>query len=135
MPQRRRYHHSRRGDAGIQVASVRARFPGFSCHRIGPNRYVFNGSIQPTEKSPIYHIRITFMLGYEPAAFVVAPTLHEDAPHLWEDGSLCLYHPNKFVWREDHLVADYTIPWVALWLYFYEQWLDLGVWLGPEAPH
>ena len=33
------------------------------------------------------------------------------------------------------LIARYIVPWAAAWLYFYEVWLDLGVWLGPEVPH
>jgi hypothetical protein len=35
-------------------------------------------------------------------------------------------------------VADYIIPWISCWLYFYEVWLATGTWIGggthPEKP-
>jgi hypothetical protein len=31
------------------------------------------------------------------------------------------------------LIATTLIPWTALWLYYYELWLDTGKWLGPSS--
>jgi len=135
MLRRRRHHRQRRRDAGVQVAALRARFPGFTHLKTGPKRYVFEGELQPTEQSRVYRVRVFFTVGSCPVAHVVEPELHKGAPHRWKEGSLCLFHPRRFKWTDRCLVASYIIPWVTMWLYFYEQWLDLGVWLGPEVPH
>lgn len=119
----------------MQVAALRARFPSFDYRRVAPGRYVFEGDLRPTPTSALYHVRIRYEVGREPSAFVVAPALAEGAPHRWDDRSLCLYHPALFDWHDGLLVADHVVPWVAVWLFFYEEWLDIGVWLGPEAPH
>lgn len=31
------------------------------------------------------------------------------------------------------LIAKTILPWTALWLYYYELWLDTGKWLGPSS--
>jgi hypothetical protein len=31
------------------------------------------------------------------------------------------------------LIATTILPWTALWLYYYELWLDTGKWLGPSS--
>jgi hypothetical protein len=32
-------------------------------------------------------------------------------------------------------ISETIVPWAALWLAFYEIWLDTDHWYGPEAPH
>ena len=135
VPRLHRFPPPRRLDPGVQLAALRARFPSFDCRRVTPGQYVFEGDLRPTPASPRYRVRVCYGVGREPSAFVVAPALAEGAPHRWDDGSLCLYHPALFDWHDGLLVADHVVPWVATWLYFYEVWFDLGVWLGPEAPH
>lgn len=109
-------------------------FPGFSCHgRCGHFR--FRGSLQPKADGTRYLVEIKYQRGQIPEVRVLNPDLHDDAPHLFEDGRLCLFHPDIFYWNDSRLIAKHIIPWTAAWLYFYEAWLQLGVWLGPEAPH
>lgn len=33
------------------------------------------------------------------------------------------------------MIAETIVPWTALWLLYYELWLETDEWLGPEAPH
>ncbi len=64
---------------------------------------------------------------------VVRPQLVKGAPHLYADGSLCLYWPKEWQWAAHEAIAETLLPWAALWLYYYELWLDAGEWLGPSS--
>jgi len=54
---------------------------------------------------------------------------------VYADETLCLFWPDEWIWRGHELVAETIIPWTALWLYYYELWLDTGEWLGPSSHH
>ncbi len=58
-------------------------------------------------------------------------------PHLYADGSLCLYWPKEWRWSRKAIIAETILPWAANWLLYYELWLDTGEWLGPSShdPH
>lgn len=43
---------------------------------------------------------------------------------------LCLYHPHKYEWNELEPICNTIIPWTCDWLYYYELWLDDGIWRG-----
>jgi len=55
-----------------------------------------------------------------------------DLPHVYSSHppELCLYLPGAFEWsRQDRL--DLTIvPWTALWLFYFEEWLWSDDWKG-----
>ena len=71
-----------------------------------------------------------------PKVRVLRPAVRPDAPHVYDDdGLLCLYHPARRPWKTTDLAALTVVPWAELWLYFYEEWLETGVWWGPEALH
>lgn len=122
-------------DPGIQIQAMKKYFPEFS--RSGTKgKYTFRGHLRPRKESPSYKVRISYSEGRRPKVFVEAPELDAAAPHRYPDGSLCLFHPTIFQWSDGkHLIAKTIVPWTATWLYFYEVWQKLGVWLGPEAPH
>lgn len=129
-----RWLRPKRLDPGLQVYIMRRFFPGFKCQG-SCGRYVFRGYLQPCENSEVYQIAIHYQRGTVPRVFVTSPQLNEEAPHLFSDGALCLFHPLLFRWHEGHLIASRIVPLTAAWLLFYETWKKLGVWLGPEAPH
>lgn len=52
-------------------------------------------------------------------------------PHTFADGSLCV---NDRAPSTYEFIADTTVPWIYSWLYFYERWVETGVWYGPQAP-
>lgn len=56
--------------------------------------------------------------------------MNKEPPHLYPDGSLCLFYPPGLEWRPTMYVAEMIIPWAAEWLFFYELWLVGGHWYG-----
>lgn len=67
--------------------------------------------------------------------FVVNPkiTLFENGekvPHLYSDGSLCLFYPKYNELSYTDLWTEALIPWTSLWLFYYEIWKETGEWLG-----
>jgi hypothetical protein len=117
-----------------QNVEIRRRFPGFT-NRGVPGRAHWVGALQPTELSSRFEVRIRYRLGDVPRVFVI-PQITMGAPHVYwaQDGRLCLYYPKDGGWRRDMIIAETIIPWTALWLRYYELWLDTGKWLGP-SPH
>tara|TARA_R110002072_G_scaffold95434_1_gene210279 strand:- start:358 stop:795 length:438 start_codon:yes stop_codon:yes gene_type:complete len=55
-------------------------------------------------------------------------------PHLYNNHSLCLYHPNDLSPFIQYNFID-TIPWISKWLVTYELWLKYGIWLDKEFKH
>lgn len=83
--------------------------------------------------SPVYGIEILCEQTQAPAVRVLSPPLEERSPHIYPDGSLCLYWPKEWKWSPKELLALTILPWTASWLYFYELWLDTGAWLGTSS--
>ncbi|WP_431165112.1 hypothetical protein [Tenacibaculum halocynthiae] len=55
-------------------------------------------------------------------------------PHLYNNHSLCLYHPSDLSPYIQFNFVD-VIPWISKWLVTYELWLKYGVWLDKEVKH
>jgi hypothetical protein len=90
--------------------------------------------MQPRETSPAYLVEVQYTIGQSPRVWINHPPLHPDAPHTYpSDGCLCLYYPKEWVWRRREHIGKTVLPWTALWLYYYELWLDTGEWLGPSS--
>ena len=131
----RKYGRGRRlVTLAVQDLHIRRQFPGFSSI-LRNGRAVWRGKLQPTEVSPVYTVEVRYQLEATPKVRVLSPVLPENAPHLYGDGSLCLYWPEEWRWQQDVILADTILPWTALWLYYYELWLDTGEWLAPSSPH
>lgn len=94
---------------------------------------IAHGYLQPQFTSPLYLVKVVYKLKDIPRVWVVSPTLHPKAVHLYADKHLCLYWPKEWGWRSDQLIANTIIPWTGSWLFFYELWLDTGKWLGPSS--
>lgn len=119
---------------GLQNVTISKKFPSFKLHRKSHQDIYWLGKMQPSENSPVYTVKIQYD-SYQPKVFVVEPHILKNAPHRYRDNSLCLHHPNDKSFRPDMLIADTLIPWTGEWLYFYNIWLEEGVWWGKEAPH
>lgn len=118
---------------GFQDWHIRNKFPSFKL--IQEESYTYwIGYLQPTNRSPRYQVRIEYD-PYVPKVFILEPELLAFAPHRYPDQSLCLYHPNDKSFDGRAKIADTIIPWTSEWLYFYEAWLEDGIWWGKEAPH
>jgi len=85
--------------------------------------------------SQIYKIKIVDKGGAFPRVYVLKPKLVKGTPHLYSDGSLCLFYPKDFSWSKKSLIGETIVPWTALWLYFYELWLKTGNWYGESVEH
>lgn len=96
---------------------------------------VWVGEIQPTKLSRKYQARIEYRIGKSPKINIISPKLElfegaRKLPHIYSDGSLCLYTPANGEWHEGKKIADTIIPWISLWLFYYEAWLITGQWFG-----
>lgn len=119
----------------LQDLHIRGRFPTFARRRNGAHSATWIGKLHPRETSPTYEVAIKYHIGGVPEVRVLSPQLHPCAPHLYEDGTLCLYWPEEWRWGRNAMIAETILPWTALWLYYYELWLDIGEWLGPSSAH
>lgn len=120
---------------GTQVYDMIISFPRFNYYRGSSySKAGWVGKLKPTEFSPEYTIRIEYNSRY-PKVYVLEPIILDKAPHRYEDGSLCLYYPKDKSFDKTSLISKTIIPWTVEWLYFYEAWLEEGVWWGAEAPH
>lgn len=93
------------------------------------------GVVRPSELSQEYIIELTYHVGKDPKVRIVDPALRgrrdgRPIPHLYGDGTLCLYRPRYNEWTPVDLIAQTILPWISEWLYFYELWLVTGEWLG-----
>jgi hypothetical protein len=102
---------------------------------------IWKGFLQPSPMSENYLITLRYRPAWNPETRVLSPELKvregfKDLPHINPDGSLCLHVMGD--WQPWMYIADYIIPWVSTWLYFYEVWYATGNWLGggthPDKP-
>jgi hypothetical protein len=141
MADRSRFPRPRQFTLDEQIFHMSAQWPQFQLVR--RRRQVvaaWRGSIQPTPLSDIYVVCLRFRPGWCPQVRVLAPELKpregvDGLPHIYPDGSLCLNQSGE--WHRGMLVATF-IPWASSWLYFYEIWHAIGLWLGggthPDRP-
>jgi hypothetical protein len=116
---------------------VRSRFPLFHRSTNRGTRIKWRGTLQPSPRSDIYEIEISYEVPCQPVIKVLTPRLSmwgdlKKQPHTFQDGSLCVHQTHE--WHGNKLVATTIIPWTCLWLAFYETWRETGCWLG-EGTH
>ena len=92
--------------------------------------------LKPTETSIEYTVKVIAKLNSKSVKiFVINPKIEKyengnRVPHLYPDGSLCLFYPEYNEWNYNDSWAETLIPWTALWLFYYEIWKETGKWLG-----
>ncbi|MCA9604135.1 MAG: hypothetical protein KC619_00985 [Myxococcales bacterium] len=129
----RRTTRSNRLSLVAQAHWLRRRYPDtFWSIRGGVLRW--RGELRPTDLSRRYLVELTYTIGTRPRVFVRGPPLARfpgrKLPHVWDDGSLCLYLPKACEWAPTMRLADTIVVWASEWLFFYESWLLTGDWLG-----
>ncbi len=116
-----------------QIRRMQEAFPDFS-HEWRCGHVRWRGALRPTDLSGTYETQFGYRLGRWPKVTVLDPPIRQrdgqQAPHRYEDGSLCLFRPKYGEWTAEHMIADTIVPWTALWLYYYEVWLATGEWVG-----
>lgn len=100
-------------------------------------RLVWRYDAQPTPLSRIYTLEVVYQQGERPDVFVVEPDLTDlsggrKLPHVYQQKptELCLYRPRKREWSTSMRIDQTIVPWAALWLFYFEEWLISGNWKG-----
>ncbi|WP_375278592.1 hypothetical protein [Alteromonas australica] len=113
---------------------------------------VWHGALRPTPVSRTYSVTVTYTLGQSPKCIVTNPSLADLAkektiPHIYPNDTafsgtqLCLYLPyisgkNKISeWSPKLSLVESIIPWASTWLFYFEDWLDVGEWRGGGVEH
>jgi hypothetical protein len=126
---------SRRLGVAAQALALRRDHPD-AVLRVGKIGLIFTTQIQPTALSLIYRVRISYDGVREPKTTVLNPVLAAPAgkplPHVYSDGSLCLYDRGE--WHHGLFMADTIVGWAAEWLAHYELWQMSGQWYGDVPP-
>ena len=123
------YMHCQQYDGDIPIFDIE--------HQKGNDYFWFEFSIKPTYVSQTYRILFIKFDGYNPYIYLVYPMFPEKGsekypvPHNYEHEAqkLCLTFPEYKEWKKRTLPETY-IPWTALWLYYYEEWLYSNEWKG-----
>lgn len=92
--------------------------------------------VTPTPSSRTYTVRIELATG-TPEVTVLVPDLRALAggrrlPHVYSEAPvrLCLYHPRRGEWASTMRLDQTVVPWIYLWLYYFERWLATDDWAG-----
>jgi hypothetical protein len=105
--------------------------------RLRGNMVSWRFPVTPTPLSRCYSARIEYRQGSSPQVFIYDPDLHALAsgrrlPHVYEQAPtrLCLFLPGSGEWCPSMRLDQTIVPWTALWLLYFEEWLYSGEWAG-----
>jgi hypothetical protein len=100
-------------------------------------RLIWRYGACPTPMSRVYEMRIDYRQEDVPQVFVQGPDLVSLAggrrlPHVYQQrpARLCLYLPRAREWAGWMRIDQTIVPWAALWLFYFEEWLDSDAWKG-----
>jgi hypothetical protein len=102
------------------------------------------GWVRPNSLCESYRIQLVYTPPASPKVWVREPRIVAErapgdrVPHVYDrftDPRPCLFYPNEREWRSDKLIAHTILPWLLLWLAFYEVWLVTGIWKGGGVEH
>lgn len=121
-----------------QDVSIRTRFPQFKATS-HMNKIIWIGNLKPQPMSCFYTVRIEYSLTNNPKVTIITPKLkrynNQPIPHMYRQKGLCLYYPNAKEWKRCMWISQTIIPWISLWLHYYEYWLVTGEWMGGGIEH
>ena len=122
-----------------QAARIRMNWPMLRA-RVEGGALIVTGELQPTALSETYRIRLAYGNDEPPKAFVLSPAIRprDDGtpiPHVYPGPRPCLYLPGSGEWTNRKFIATTIIPWLMLWLAYYELWHATGVWQGGGVEH
>ena len=105
--------------------------------RLRPGRFTWRYSTAPTPMSRSYCVRLNYRLGGPPRVVIERPNLAmlssgRRLPHVYDQQPprLCLYRPTTGEWVPSMRIDQTIVPWVVLWLFYFEEWLFSDVWKG-----
>ncbi|MBE6413998.1 MAG: hypothetical protein E7035_05570 [Verrucomicrobiaceae bacterium] len=119
----------------LQKIRINKHFPNFNV-TLKNNRLVCNGYLNPISENESYHVRINYKLNNEPQVWILgSDEINKCAKHKYKDGSLCLFYPKEFKWKNSCNIHETIIPWIAEWIVCFKYWKKYGEWGALEAPH
>ena len=134
-----RYQPVKPLNLGQQLASLRREYPD-DAGVLRSNVLEWTGILTPSPVGRDYRVRLIYQLGARPVVRVLDPSLRtlaagQTIPHLYsqEREELCVYLPGQREWAPEKLLTRTVLPWLVLWLYFFEGWLGSGEWHGGGA--
>lgn len=115
-----------------QIGRMSCTYTGFRV-KLGRNRAVWIGDLQPTAASETYTVKVEYVLRSRPVVWVLRPLLRslttgEKIPHMFSNGSVCLHLHGE--WTPQKFISHTIVPWLSLWLLHYEVWHATGEWHG-----
>lgn len=116
-----------------QAAMIEKTYDNFSCEITSNGELISIGNISPTPLSRIYTAKISYTIGHLPIIEIINPKLSDGQiklPHVYKKANLCLFYPRNKEWTKYDYIADKIIPWISLWLCYYETWNITGEWKG-----
>jgi hypothetical protein len=132
-----RYGGSHGFSAAQQFVNLRANPACQGTGTLRAGRLVWRYDTQPTPLSRVYTVELVYHKGKAPDVFVVEPDLTELAdgrklPHVYQQKptELCLYLPGAGEWTSSMRMDQTIVPWAALWLFYFEEWLISRKWKG-----
>lgn len=127
----------------VQLAHLQRYWPGLQPSIIR-SLLTAEGWVVPSPLARSYRISLSYRLDEHPKVWVKEPrivpfrTAKEPVPHVYSrasDPRPCLYYPNGREWHPGKVLASTVLPWLLVWLTFYEVWLATGAWLGEGVDH
>lgn len=118
-----------------QVADMKKHYPQ-TIGQCKKGKVELTLTLKPTPSSIEYTIKLLAKQNSKAVnIFVINPKINlyvngKKVPHLYSDGSLCLYYPKYNELSYVDSWAKTLIPWTSLWLFYYEVWKETGEWLG-----
>jgi hypothetical protein len=102
------------------------------------NCFYWEFTAQPTPLSKSYLVLLVFHIdNYSPDVYVLDKDVWQVSktrliPHLYDYKriKLCLYYPSYKDWDQSMPLNTTFVPWIYLWLYYYEEWLYSDDWKG-----
>ena len=92
--------------------------------------------VRPTPLSREYRVRLSYERGGSAKAVVLEPDIQllageRKLPHVYRDPlRLCLHLPKAHEWVGSMRLDQTFIPWIATWLFYFEEWLGSDEWKG-----
>ena len=130
---------SRRFSAMQQVTSLKSQYNfDNSIWHLRPHGFTWRFNVTPTALSDTYTLQLVYNEPFLPKVYVISPkplTLADGAeklPHTYDTKKqhLCLFRPYSGEWNSTMLIANTIIHWAIEWLFYYENWVYTGKWLG-----
>lgn len=130
---------NRRITAIQQVAALKSQYNSNNSRwNIRPHGFTWLFNVTPTTLSNTYTLKIVYNEPFYPQVYVVFPKplpLAEGAeklPHTYDTKRqlLCLFDPRRGEWNSTMYIANTIFHWAIEWLYYYENWVYTGKWIG-----